>query len=38
MLNNIVVTMYSSGVTLMVTGGHMSLAVAFKGPNVISTP
>lgn len=25
----------SRGVKLMVTGGHISLAVEFKGPNVI---
>ena len=26
---------YSRGVKLIFTGGHISLAVAFKGPNVI---
>ena len=26
------------GVRLIFTGGHISLAVAFKGPNAISTP
>ena len=28
-------TMYSRGVKLIFTGGHFSLLVAFKGPNVI---
>ena len=28
----------SRGVKLIFTGGHISLAVVFKGPNVISTP
>ena len=27
--------LYSRGVKLIFTGGHISLAVAFKGPNVI---
>ena len=27
--------MYSRGVKLIFTGGHLSLEVAFKGPNVI---
>ena len=26
---------YSRGVKLIVTGGHICLAIAFKGPNVI---
>ena len=29
---------YCRGVKLIFTGGHISLTVAFKGPNVISTP
>ena len=28
----------SRGVKLIFSGGHISLVVAFKGPNVISTP
>ena len=31
-------TVYGRGVKLIFTGGHISLAVAFKGPRVISTP
>ena len=29
---------YYRGVKLIFTRGHISLTVAFKGPNVISTP
>ena len=31
----VVVTVSCRGVKLIVTGGHISLSVAFKGPNVI---
>ena len=30
--------LYSRGVKVIFTGGHISLTVAFKGSNVISTP
>ena len=31
-------TLYIGGVKFICTGGHISLAVAFKGRNVILTP
>ena len=31
-------TVYGRNVKLIFTGGHISLMVAFKGPNIISTP
>ena len=37
-LSTSVIIIWSRGVKPIFTGGHISLAVAFKGPTIISTP